>query len=78
MNRTSPWLSIVEKGGGYWIKVDTMWITKSDEGKNIFTVSLSDDKSGDSPNLYSIGYVIHYEPYVAEEQESRPEIPETY
>jgi hypothetical protein len=44
-NSTLPWISIVEKGGGYWIKIDTMWVTHRDDGENILTVSLSDGYS---------------------------------
>ena len=79
MNNTSPWISIVEKGGGYWIKVDPLWVTHRDDGENIFTVSLSDGYSTDPPNLYSISYTIHYEQYdyVGNESQlklARPEI----
>jgi len=44
-NSTLPWISIVEKGSGYWIKIDPMWVTHRDDGENILTVSLSDGYS---------------------------------
>jgi len=62
-NETVQWLSIVQKGGGYYFKVDERWVTHKDHGENIFTVSLYDDWSADPKSLYPISFTIDYIKY---------------